>query len=115
MVAILVYFILPNGISTAKFLTPEEREFAMNRLKSRGDNRIRDQYVSEMNSIRGRYSVVLIFYCSEVEERFSWSEVGRGVFSWQTWLTACAYFGILSGLYSFGLFVSPLSASCSYV
>lgn len=23
----------------------------------------------------------------------------------QVWLTACAYFGILSGLYSFGLFV----------
>ncbi|KAF3014798.1 hypothetical protein E8E14_011638 [Neopestalotiopsis sp. 37M] len=87
VVAILVYFILPNGISTAKFLTPEEREFAMNRLKSRGDNRIRDH---------------------EVEERFSWSEVGRGVFSWQTWLTACAYFGILSGLYSFGLFLPTI-------
>ena len=42
----------------------------------------------------------------EVQEKFSWSEVGRAIFSFQTWLTASAYFGILSGLYSLGLFVS---------
>jgi hypothetical protein len=46
---------------------------------------------------------------SEVAEKFSWREVGRGVFNLQTWLTACAYFGILSGLYSFGLFVRSTS------
>lgn len=41
----------------------------------------------------------------EREERFKWSEVRRGVFNLQVWLTATAYFAILSGLYSFGLFV----------
>jgi hypothetical protein len=41
----------------------------------------------------------------EREERFRWSEVRRGLFNVQVWLTATAYFGILSGLYSFGLFV----------
>ena len=35
-----------------------------------------------------------------------WSKVRRGVLEVQVWLTASAYFGILSGLYSFGLFVS---------
>jgi hypothetical protein len=42
----------------------------------------------------------------EQEESFSWSEVKRGIFNLQVWLTAMAYFGILAGLYSFGLFVS---------
>jgi hypothetical protein len=45
-------------------------------------------------------------YYSEKAEHFNWGEVKRGIFSLGTWLTACAYFGILAGLYSFGLFVS---------
>jgi hypothetical protein len=44
----------------------------------------------------------------EHEEAFSWSEVKRGVFNLQVWFTATAYFGILAGLYSFGLFVRQL-------
>ncbi|KAI4603781.1 hypothetical protein KJ359_003601 [Pestalotiopsis sp. 9143b] len=88
VVAIITYFVLPNGIATAKFLTPEEREFAIRRLRTGRDS----------EGIREHESA----------EKFSWSEVGRGVFSWQTWLTACAYFGILSGLYSFGLFLPTI-------
>lgn len=38
-------------------------------------------------------------------ESFKWSEVRRGVLDLQVWLSASAYFAILSGLYSFGLFV----------
>lgn len=45
----------------------------------------------------------------EREEKFKWSEVSRGVFNVQVWLTATAYFAILAGLYSFGLFVSCIS------
>lgn len=40
------------------------------------------------------------------EESFKWSEVRRGILDVQLWLSATAYFAILSGLYSFGLFVS---------
>ena len=36
---------------------------------------------------------------------FRWSEVRRGILEPQMWLSASAYFAILSGLYSFGLFV----------
>jgi hypothetical protein len=39
-------------------------------------------------------------------ENFQWSEVVRGLTDLSTWLSASAYFGILAGLYSFGLFVS---------
>jgi hypothetical protein len=41
-------------------------------------------------------------------ETFRWSEVVRGVVDLKMWLSATAYFAILSGLYSFGLFVSRL-------
>lgn len=42
----------------------------------------------------------------ERDEKFSWGEVRRGVLNVQVWLSSTAYFAILSGLYSFGLFVS---------
>lgn len=41
----------------------------------------------------------------EAEEAFKWSEVRRGIFNVQIWLTSTAYFAMLSGVYSFGLFV----------
>ncbi|KAK6953751.1 hypothetical protein Daesc_003713 [Daldinia eschscholtzii] len=95
IVGIAAYFILPNGVGTARFLNEEEREFAVNRLNaaSQGDGSNREK---------------------EVTERFSWSEVGRGVFSLQTWFTAAAYFGILSGLYSFGLFLPTIITGLGY-
>ncbi|KAI0846718.1 MFS general substrate transporter [Daldinia vernicosa] len=95
LVGIAAYFILPNGVGSAKFLSPEERQFAVGRLNAAsqggGGNRER-----------------------EANEKFTWSEVGRGVFSLQTWFTAAAYFGILSGLYSFGLFLPTIITGLGY-
>ncbi|PHH85287.1 hypothetical protein CDD83_639 [Cordyceps sp. RAO-2017] len=82
--AIVAYFNLPNSPATASYLTLEEREWAMRRL------------AMDFNSAR------------ESEERFRWSEVGRGVLNVQVWLTSTAYFAILSGLYSFGLFLPTI-------
>ncbi|KAI1206037.1 MFS general substrate transporter [Annulohypoxylon truncatum] len=96
LVGIASYFLLPNGVGSAKFLTPEERQFAVSRLHASsgsGDGNHREK---------------------EASERFAWSEVARGVFSLQTWFTACAYFGILSGLYSFGLFLPTIIAGLGY-
>jgi hypothetical protein len=42
------------------------------------------------------------------EETFAWSQVRRAVLSPQTLLTASAYFGLLTAIYSFGLFVSSV-------
>jgi hypothetical protein len=53
--------------------------------------------------------LTIVSVVHEHEERFQWSEVRRGLFSLQVWFTAPAYFAILSGLYSFSLFVSTLS------
>ena len=51
---------------------------------------------------------------SEGVEKFQWSEVRRGVLNVQLWLTATAYFAILSGLYSFGLFLPTIVKGLGY-
>jgi nitrate/nitrite transporter NarK len=73
-------FLLPNSIEAAGFLSPTEKDVARHRL-------------DEQNS---------------AHEPFEWAEVKRGIFNLQVWLTALAYFGILSGLYSFGLFLPTI-------
>lgn len=80
------YFFLPNSVSTAKFLSEQERLVAQSRLSS------------------GKTSV----------EEFRWSEVVRGIVNLQLWLSATAYFAILAGLYSFGLFLPTIIKGLGY-
>ncbi|KAH7104811.1 major facilitator superfamily transporter [Auriculariales sp. MPI-PUGE-AT-0066] len=79
---------LPNQLATAKFLTEEEREWAVHRLQGNAGDRFNRTH--------------------ESEEKFRWSQVGRGVFNVQVWLSSTAYFAILAGLYSFGLFLPTI-------
>lgn len=88
VVGILAYFVLPNSIAEARFLSSEEREFAQHRLNFDSPSRLAEDGSPVHHEV------------------FQWSEVMRGIFSISTWLSAGAYFGILAGLYSFGLFVS---------
>ncbi|KAH6872168.1 hypothetical protein J4E91_011200 [Alternaria rosae] len=80
LVGVCSAIFLPNSIESARFLTPDEKEHARFRLGEQ----------------------------SASHERFDWAEVKRGVFNVQVWLTALAYFAILSGLYSFGLFLPTI-------
>lgn len=80
LVGVCSALFLPNSIESAKFFTPSEKEHARFRLGEQ----------------------------SSSHERFDWAEVKRGVFNVQVWLTATAYFAILSGLYSFGLFLPTI-------
>ncbi|QKX57591.1 uncharacterized protein TRUGW13939_04709 [Talaromyces rugulosus] len=79
---------LPNSIGTARYLSPQEREIANDRLlldkPSLGDG------------------------TNSENETLLWSEVARGLLDISMWLTAIAYFGILAGLYSFGLFLPTI-------
>ncbi|RFU26093.1 hypothetical protein B7463_g10247, partial [Scytalidium lignicola] len=93
---ILSYFMLPNAIETAKFLTEEERLYAIERLA--GDKPLGP--AGEAGE--------------EVTEKFRWSEVVRGIVSISTWLSALAYFSILAGLYSFGLFLPTIINDLGY-
>ncbi|KAH8694271.1 putative MFS transporter [Talaromyces proteolyticus] len=85
---IIAAIALPNGIATARYLTPEEREIALDRLLLDKPS-LGDAVNSENESLK-------------------WSEVFRGLTDVSMWLTAVAYFGILAGLYSFGLFLPTI-------
>lgn len=80
LVGLISAIFLPNAIESARFLTPLEKDIARQRL-------------DQQNSLH---------------EPFSWAEVQRGIFNLQVWLSATAYFAILCGLYSFGLFLPTI-------
>lgn len=90
------YFFLPNSVATASFLTSEEREHGKRRLHNDTSLHLPDGQQAEGG------------------ERFRWSEVRRGVLNVQLFLTATAYFAILSGLYSFGLFLPTIIHGLGY-
>ncbi|KAN0122928.1 putative MFS transporter [Hyaloscypha variabilis] len=96
VIGVLAYFVLPNSVSTASFLKEEERVFAASRLHLDMPSRLAE------DGSENRH------------ESFKWSEVARGIFSISTWLSACAYFGILAGLYSFGLFLPTIIVELGY-
>ena len=78
---------LPNDMATASFLTPEERHLGIAR---------------QAGVEHGTGN-------KEGNEKFSLVEVRRAFMYPLTWLTAGAYFGLLSAIYSIGLFVSYFS------
>ncbi|KAK4174291.1 major facilitator superfamily domain-containing protein [Triangularia setosa] len=81
--AVLTYFVLPNTLKTASFLSPKERQLAIVRQAGVSNNQ-------------------------ETHEKFSWTEVRRAFAYPLTWLTASAYFGLLSAIYSIGLFLPTI-------
>jgi len=94
VVAVIAYVLLPNTVAGASFLTKEERSFAVSRLRSDVPSRL----VQDGSD----------------RESFKWSEVVRGLLDLSTWLSASAYFGILAGLYSFGLFLPTIIVELGY-
>jgi MFS family permease len=93
VIAILVYFALPRSLGSAKFLTPEERIWAMKRLRAPTSKE------GEADSYQPK---------NEDEEEFSWAEVRRGLFNLSTWLSAFSYFSLLAGLYSLSVFLPTI-------
>jgi len=47
-------------------------------------------------------------------EDFTWREIIRELLSLSTWLSAAAYFDLLSGIYSFGLFLPTIIVELGY-
>ncbi|OJJ08952.1 hypothetical protein ASPVEDRAFT_48072 [Aspergillus versicolor CBS 583.65] len=86
--AIISYYVLPNSLETTPFLTEAERSYARERI------RLENPHIQEAIPAEA--------------ESLAWSEVRRGLLEPQMWLSATAYFAILSGLYSFGLFLPTI-------
>ncbi|MDB5911000.1 MAG: High-affinity nicotinic acid transporter [Massilia sp.] len=83
---------LPNTLDTASFLTPEERQLGIARQSG----------VEHGTGNKERH------------EKFSWGEVLRAFAYPLTWLTAGAYFGLLSAIYSIGLFLPTIILKLGY-
>ncbi|KAH8896545.1 MFS general substrate transporter [Thozetella sp. PMI_491] len=98
LVAIFCYVMLPNSIASAKFLSEEEREVAIQRLRG----------VEHGTGNNER------LMCAFSDEKISKKEVLRAFLSPQTWLSATAYFGLLSAIYSFGLFLPSIIKALGY-
>lgn len=110
-VGLLAAVVLPPSLDKAKFLTPEQRLLVVDRLQ-----RDKPQGSADVDG-------------------FSWYQVNRAVFSIQvrpispqstffspdvspssqTWLSASAYFCLLTALYSFGLFVPTMQVFRRYL
>ncbi|KAL2143658.1 hypothetical protein VTI28DRAFT_10165 [Corynascus sepedonium] len=84
--AVFTWVVLPNTLGTAGFLRREERNIGVARL-------------SGVQHGTGN---------KEGSEKFSMSEVARAFRYPLTWLTAGAYFGLLSAIYSIGVFLPTI-------
>ncbi|KAG7449228.1 MFS transporter [Guyanagaster necrorhizus] len=124
--SIIAAIFLPADVSSASFLSEEERDFALSRLHS-------DDFVVNMTSKSDPMPEASALHEPKVdmitvekvqisarsrmereEEIFEWREVIRGLTDIQTWLTAIAYLGFDVSLYSYSLFLPSIVAQLGY-
>ncbi|KAJ4478051.1 MFS transporter [Lentinula aciculospora] len=123
---LVALFVLPADIASARFLTTEEREFAVARFNLDLPPKLAQGTDGERNSVdfsekkkqseirRENASDDITTGATQEEEQFEWREVMRGVWDVQTWLTGFAYFGLIVSLYSYSLFLPTIVAGLGY-
>ncbi|OSC98925.1 MFS general substrate transporter [Trametes coccinea BRFM310] len=129
MIALTSMVILPADITSAKFFTEEEREFALHRLRlsqgvamtaplSEPSQRITkvevdaEKGTEEKIEVQAPTTDAMVVY--QEDERFEWGEVIRGIKDPQVWMTSVAYMGIIISLYSFSLFLPTIVSGLGY-
>jgi MFS family permease len=130
--SIVAAYFLPADLSTASFLTEEERAFAVWRFRagdmiassnagterplslspidSKEEKNAHVTHTAVMNPLEPFDSNTL----HQDEEEFEWREVIRGFLDIQTWLTGMAYFGLIVSLYSYSLFLPTIVSGLGY-
>lgn len=116
---------LPADIQSARFLTDEEKAFALNRFR-RSEVTAASAPVAKPEPVddvekKGVFDIVEMheekpedIRVFQEDEQFEWGEVIRGVKDIQVWLTAFAYLGLIVGLYSYSLFLPTIVAGLGY-
>ncbi|KAK7438870.1 hypothetical protein VKT23_017797 [Stygiomarasmius scandens] len=125
--SIIAAIFLPASISTASFLTDEEKEFALHRLRADAlsttfsatpvSHSARDSPVSDEkgeDSRLGKAENPEPDAVNYEDEAFEWREVRRGIFDVQTWLTGFAFLAFIIGPYSYSLFLPTIVAGLGY-
>ncbi|KAI0796794.1 MFS general substrate transporter [Abortiporus biennis] len=127
LIAFMSAMFLPADITSAKFLTEEERAFALQRFRddtlsassaplsepaqkinTQADDLEKDVDFRMENQAAQAQTVY------QEDEKFEWREVMRGVLDIQVWLTAFCYMGIIISLYSFSLFLPTIVGGLGY-
>ncbi|KAF5393828.1 hypothetical protein D9757_000037 [Collybiopsis confluens] len=107
LLSLLAAALLPADLASAKFLTAEEREFAIARfnhdlppkaptVNSDDKNSANANDEEKQGDIQREYISSSTSINTPEEEVFEWKEVIRGATDIQTWLTGIAYFGLIS-------------------
>ena len=94
VIAIVALFLLYDFPETASFLTPEERAWAVHRLKYQGSSRV-GRMIAENN-------------------KFRWKDVVNTVTDWQLYLGVLMYWGIVCPLYGISLFLPTIIDELGY-
>lgn len=124
VIALTSMLFLPADIQSAKFFTDEEREFALNRLRTsfgvtttgphyEPSRRVMSENVDPEKPSETKLEAHMPDTVVE-DERFEWGEVLRGVKDPQVWMTAVSYMGIIVSLYSFSLFLPTIVSGLGY-
>ncbi|KAH0587588.1 hypothetical protein H2248_006363 [Termitomyces sp. 'cryptogamus'] len=111
--------ILPADLSSARFLTEEERAFALKRLLAsdvtistgpsvqqiRSSSTSMDKDKADKQDVFDTTTTTSGHNDKKDVEPFELREVIRGLTDIQTWLTGIAYLGLIVSLYSYSLFL----------
>ncbi|CEJ82055.1 hypothetical protein VHEMI02146 [[Torrubiella] hemipterigena] len=101
--AIFLLFDLPD---TAAFLTDEERQFILLRLRLQGQTKL----ASDEEARDGTLAVEAAAY----EESFSWAYVRQALVDWQIWVSIILYWGVVCPLYGISLFLPTIIKGLGY-
>jgi len=116
LIGIIAAIVLPADVSSARFLSDEEKSFALSRLQA--DDVTRHFSVvleKEDNESASKQPEMPVSVGGEnLAEKFEWREVARGLTDTQTWLTGFAYLGLCVGLYSYSLFLPTIISGLGY-
>ncbi|KZT39648.1 MFS general substrate transporter [Sistotremastrum suecicum HHB10207 ss-3] len=124
LIGVLAAVMLPQSLATAKFLTPEERQFACDRFQSENKNTyqaaatpatahiVRTDSKAEIETSSQTPSDAVLV--PQEEEAFEWREVIRGLLEIQVWITGFAYLGLIVSLYSFSLFLPTIVSGLGF-
>ncbi|KAL2258466.1 hypothetical protein VTK26DRAFT_8214 [Humicola hyalothermophila] len=95
LVAFLAFFCLYDFPETAGFLTKEEREFVVYRLKYQGQSSNSGPQVAQ-------------------DEQFKWKYARQAFVDWQIWVNILVYWGIVCPLYGISLFLPTIIRNLGY-
>jgi len=120
LIATFAAFSLPADIGSAKFLTVEEREFALRRFRYDNDTTRKVRLSEASQAITPEKGgpqgsdINSTDVIDQEDEKFEWREVVRGLTDVQTWLTGIAYLGLIVSLYSYSLFLPTIVSGLGF-